>query len=181
MKKAIAFLLSIVVFGCTQSTVSNESVNSTVSQSTPTTNRSTNPPKFIDFNYKDVRLGDNENEVLKRLGKPIRRRTAKIDDCGVEEALVLSYRDVEIQLDRDQAGKYYVLEIHVSGTNTDLEPGIKIGDSYKEIKDKLGEPYTQKQEKEEMLVFYLIRDDDNALLVFRNDKLIRVRLYFNPC
>jgi len=181
MKNSVAILLSIVVFGCTKSAVSNEFVNSTVSQSTPTTNSSTSPLKFIDFNFKDIRLGDDENEVLKKLGKPSRRQTTKVDNCGIEEVPVLHYPDAEIQLERDQAGKYYVLEIHVSGSDAALEPGIRIGDSYKEIKDKFGEPDTQDQEKEEMLVYYLTRDDDNALLVFRNDKLIRVRLYINPC
>jgi hypothetical protein len=183
------FIAPILFFSCSDLEQTSTTVPTTnappAAATAPTAMKSdkSNKPdnNFIDFNVRGVRLGDTDAETFRRLGKPIKRHLEKVDYCGINEFLVLDYPGIKIQLDADSQKTYRILEIHVSSPSVDVSPDIKIGITSERVKEKLGKPYMEKQEVSKLYLYYLTKDDDNAELIFRDGKLVKVRLYVNPC
>jgi hypothetical protein len=139
------------------------------------------PSKFIDFRVGGIRLGDNEKLVIKNLGRPKTRRMEVVDNCGITEVLKLNYPGLEVQLDKDPTGKWFVLEMIVTSNEVSIEPQVKIGDEFETIKKRFENRSNERINTDGPVLFYLTRDNDNAQLEFKNKKVSRVRLYVNPC
>ena len=77
----------------------------------PRPSPSETPIQFIDFNIKNIRLGDNEKRVLEILGKPKGRREFTVDNCGVTKIRRFEYRGLMVELDQGQKGDWGVLEL----------------------------------------------------------------------
>lgn len=137
-------------------------------------------PKFIDFNVEGVRLGDSESFVIEKLGKPRRRTIKEVDICGVTDILELQYRGVTLQLDNGLDGAWSVLEIAVTSSRLLVQPVIRVGATWNEVRTKFGESLSG-ESKPGSDLHYLTRDNDNADFRFRNGKLSKIRLWINPC
>ncbi len=139
-------------------------------------------PKLIDFNVRDVRLGDTESVVIEKLGKPRRREASTVDICGVTKLLTLQYEGIDVQLDSNEAEKTWsVLEIWITSPKISIEPGIRIGENIDEIERKLGPAYVEHRLREPAELYYVTSNNDNANLTFKRNELAKVRLYINPC
>ena len=138
-------------------------------------------PDLIDFNIKGIKLGDAESDVLVKLGKPAKRHIETKDYWGDERVLFLDYKGVEFKLDEDLKGKFGVLEIIVSGDSVEISPSIQIGDTKESVIEKLGKPATEYEEEGYPYLGYYTQGNDNAGLAFRDNRLVRLRLWINPC
>lgn len=184
MKLPIFFFIGSLVFGCAKASDQPKNIDFVIKTEAQTETSPTPPtinPKLIDFNVGGVRLGDTEALVLQKLGRPVRRNISDVDNCGISRILELQYDGMEVQLDRGLNNKWYVLEILVTGPNISINPGINIGEDLEIIEDKLGKAYVEQQESETSDLSFLTRDNDNAYLSFRQNKLVRVRMFINPC
>ena len=142
----------------------------------------TNLPEPIDFSINDVRLGTDEPDILRKLGRPQRFSVEKINACGDDEkGRVMVYHGLKIQLDHDPRDRTYgAIQIEVTEPGIVISPGFRIGESIDEIKEKLGNAPSEK-DGEEITLNYLTKSNDLAGLVFRENRLIRVTLWVNPC
>ena len=141
------------------------------------------PSRLIDFHFKGVRLGDSEQKILNVLGRPTNRKIVKSDFCGISELMKLNYDGVEFWLDDASEGKessWTVLEIRVTTPKIFVDPGVSIGDDVSAIKQRFGHPNVDRTD-EPAAMFYLTRDNDNAGLDIKNNKVSRIRLFINPC
>ena len=93
----------------------------------------------------------------------------------------MEYRGVEFKLVADEKGKFGVLEILVSAPYIKLSPPIQVDDSNEIVRDKLGQPAAEFEEEGFHHFGYYTKDNDNADLAFKGNKLLRVRLWINPC
>ena len=62
-----------------------------------------------------------------------------------------------------------------------LEPSIHVGDDLEGIRKKLGKGNPERDQNGEQTLFYTTGTNDTAQLEFKTGKLVRVRLFVNPC
>jgi hypothetical protein len=140
------------------------------------------PPAGIDFSIKNVRLGTAYDDVIKNLGKPLTSRKIKTEICGEDTHLMLDYQGLKIDLvPGDKPDEFIVLEIEIASSKWLIEPNISIGSDLRTVGQKLGTPWNVAEENGFATNHYLTKGNDMADLYFQNGKLIRVRLWINPC
>lgn len=139
-------------------------------------------PTPIDFNVKNVRLGTDYGEVVKRLGRPARRRLVKIDNCGASTQLALYYPGMVIYLDKGPDDKKYgVVSMEITGRKWIVAPNIATGWGMQTVRKKLGASFTSHRENRITVWGYITRDNDRGDLYFANGRLSRIRLWIDPC
>lgn len=139
-------------------------------------------PGSIDFNVKNVRLGTGYANVITSLGKPAKSRKVKKDYCGEETHLMLDYPGLKLDLTFDsEGGEFAVFEIEVTSEKLLVEPGISIGHDMGAVRAKLGTPEKQYEEEDFEIMYYPSRGNDLADLYFLNGKLVKIKLWVNPC
>ena len=183
MKRSLVAILFGITSACFyfNTTANNLTLTDETNASALAPSPTPEPPKFIDFNVKGIRLDDSELRVRAVFGKPVSRRVVKVDYCGIDEFLEINYPGIEFRLDRGNGRDWSVLEIFISSPNVPLNPTVKIGDSSASLSESFGEPFTKKTNGEKSDVYYLTRDDDEAQFTIRENKIVRIRLYINPC
>lgn len=137
--------------------------------------------RLIDFNVRGVRLGDTEASVIEKLGKPIGSKFATVDNCGVTKIKTLKYKGLEVQLDRDLDDAWFVLELIVTSDKVAIDPNVRIGEDLRSIREKFGDPNVEHTDSNESDLYFITRDNDNAHFMFNKSRLIKVRMYVNPC
>lgn len=90
------------------------------------------------------------------------------------EILELQYRGVTLELDKGLDGAWGVLEIAVTSPRLLVQPVIRVGATWNEVRTKFGESLSGERKPGSDL-YYLTRDN------FRNGKLSKIRLWINPC
>lgn len=162
----IAFILSFPSFILSQSKPDTESP----------------PVTMIDFNVKNVRLATEYDVVISQLGRPPRRRMVKIDYCGESTQLALYYPGLTIYMDKGlEDKKYSVVSMEITGSRWLVAPNIVVGSGMKTVQRKLGPSHRNYRQKGMTVLFYVTRDNDRGDLFFRNGRLVKIKLWIDPC
>ena len=182
--KPIVLGLTLVVAAFTGCNTNRPIVESAMPKVNASAPQEPETQRYIDFSVKGIRLGDTEQNLVKIFGKPQKRVLTNEDVCGVAPMTKLQDPGIEFWLDRGTGGtelEWAILEFTVTSSDFLIEPGIKVGEELDTVKQKLGTPWTQESDGESVLYHYLTKDNDNTSLEFKNGKLVRIRVYINPC
>jgi hypothetical protein len=134
----------------------------------------------IDFNVKGIRLGTAYTDAIKELGKPVKSRKIKIDECGEDTHLILDYPG--LKLDLTAHVEFRVGKIEVTSSKWLVEPGVLVGSGMEDVRAKLGNPWNQSEEDGFAIMHYLVKEGlDPADLYFLNGKMVKIILWVNPC
>ncbi len=141
----------------------------------------------IDLRVNGVGSGTSYLTVVRKLGKPMRRKTEEIKASlacsnSAETHLTLFYSGLEITLLGDGRGRNLdVYSIKVTSKKW-LASGISIGANQKNVVDKFGEPNSKAEDSNETTFYYVTKGNLGGVnFYFRNNKLVRMAMTETLC
>lgn len=140
--------------------------------------------KMLDFGLRDVPRGLPYEDVLKKLGKPLKLKKIKREEnCSDGFNKILEYPGLTLEFIYDsESGAYEVFSIEITSEKWQMVPGFAVGSEIDDVLAKIGQP-TEKLEEPPFLVFRYEADfyPGIALLYFQNGKLSKVKFGYNDC
>jgi hypothetical protein len=120
--------------------------------------------------------GSTYNEVIKRLGKPVK---VKKEIITGGPGLLVYYKGMEIVISEDET-----VNITITGVGYKMKNGITIGSSRKEVFDKLGNA-PEKMNRGRNTVRYTVLTpqgyyaDAQLIIRFKDNKVIEIVFFFD--
>ena len=141
----------------------------------------------IDLRVNGIGSGTSYSTVIRKLGKPTRRKTEKIKASSAcsnsaETHLTLFYSGLKITLLGDGRGRnldVYSIEVTLPKWKAS---GISIGANINDVETKFGEPNSKADISGETVLYYVTKENLGGVnFYFRNNKLVRVRVNETLC
>lgn len=177
-----------------QSGLQNEIVNTPSKQIIQTETeavKTLNLINFDDLKINGIGLSSFEKDLIKKFGKPARVRNNGSDyNCADEDSKTLFYKGVEIDITHfSESKKYKINDIEISSSRFQLASGIKVGDDINIVFSKFGKPYNQSLGYTDIDEYHFMvsnnndvsNDGGNVTFSFRQNKLVKIRWYYNFC
>lgn len=140
-----------------------------------------NQINFDDLKINNINLDTSYSTVLKKFGKPLKRKKNWFDDCGGDIRMTLVYSGLEIQLLGDGKGKNFsVVAIDVSSPKWKFASNINVGSDIKEVQSKFGQPHSRTKESGLDRLWYG-NGSGWTIFHFRDNKLVKVSWEYNFC
>ena len=141
----------------------------------------------IDLRVNGIGSGTSYSTVVRKLGKPTRRKTEKIKASSAcsnsaETHLTLLYSGLEVTLLGDSRGRNLdVYSIEVTSKKWQAS-GVSIGANVKDVVTKFGEPNSKADILGETVLYYVTKENLGGVnFYFRNNKLVRVAMTETLC
>ena len=136
--------------------------------------------EFNELKVKDVKLGDSEVFVLKKLGKPLSNKRTGDFACGNAEK-TLRYSGLVVKVEKDNEGKNYnVVSIKISSSKWQLS-GVSVGADVKEIHAKFKNRHHWTMEDSGVKGLHYPNGDGGASFWFQDNKLVSIDWEYNWC
>jgi hypothetical protein len=141
-------------------------------QAPPRIESATRPP--LDPSISGIHLGVTQDEVVQRLGKPIKVTSDPDELAGGGDANrfpVFEYPGVRFVFDVLKSGRTSLMTIEILGSAIHLDQGIRVGDSIGYIIKKFGPPIPPNPHDEGSDLWFkcVSRHSDRTLLSVRLD------------
>jgi hypothetical protein len=140
--------------------------------------------KKIDFGLANIPRGLPYEEVLKKLGRPLKLKKIKRGEhCGDGLNKILEYPGLTLEFIYDsESGYYSVFSIEITSEKWMMIPGFAIGDDIDKVLAKTGEPTTRLEEGPFLVFRYEPETYTHiAVLYFSNGKLTKARFGYRDC
>ena len=135
--------------------------------------------QIIDLKIKDVGIGTNYSEVLRKLGKPLSNQTDGTFPCEDGKVITLNYSGLSLKIIEDFDSKnFFVASVNLTSNKFSVSE-INIGATVKEVKTKFGDVEIETEKGTDVLSYFI--DDGYAYFYFTNGKLRRVSWELNVC
>jgi beta-lactamase class A len=135
----------------------------------------------FDFNVRDIRIGDSPERVHRILGEPKSKSWKTVDECGLTKQWRWRYSGLEIVLEHDPNNVLYVDAVEVTSSKWKIGPGLTIGQEKKDLVSILGSGAEEQEQGYDGILWYSTIQEDLGELFFRNKKLVKFRMFVNPC
>ncbi len=141
----------------------------------------------VNLRINGIGSGTSYSAVIRKLGKPIRSETEKINASSAcsnsaETHLTLFYSGLKITLLGDGKGRDLdVYSIRVT-TRKWLASGIKIGANMKAVQARFGKPNSNAEQSGETTLYYVTKGNVGGVnFYFQNNKLVKVEMTETLC
>ncbi len=141
----------------------------------------------IDLRVNGIGSGTSYSTVVRKLGKPLRRKTERIKASlacsnSAETHLTLFYSGLEITLLGD--GKGHNLDVYSIEVTSKkwVASGISLGAGERDVLNKFGEPNSKADISGETVLYYVTKGNYGGVnFYFRDNKLVRVAMTETLC
>ena len=142
----------------------------------------------IDISVRGVTLGTPYAEVLERLGEPLaygEHGQVHLPDC-LPKSAVFVYLGLVVRLGgaAEDRSDFHVWSIEVNMSNWAVAPGIRIGESMKDVRGLLGEPGHEVVAfggKQRNIIYATAGKTGIATLVFRGGEKLQMIVLAEAC
>ncbi|HYX71645.1 MAG TPA: hypothetical protein VE732_02665 [Nitrososphaera sp.] len=141
----------------------------------------------VNLQVGGIGSGTPYSTVLRKLGKPLRRKVTKtpapLSCSGLAEThLTLFYSGLQISLLGDGRGRHLkVYSIEATSPKRTVS-GLRLGASMEEVNNTFGEPNSKAEESGGTVFYYVTKGNlGGANFYFRNNKLVKVAMTETLC
>ena len=131
-----------------------------------------------------VALGIKQQDIIKKLGKPIRTVTNKqIDQCVGGNMRTLTYPGLKLELDNAGTGEYTLHSIEATSGDWDLS-GVRLGGTMASVQKRFGTRgrHVEKHGREIYWLYEMSEENPGSSnFFFRDGKLFKIQSVYQLC